>query len=72
MTQLELCCGEEREAVALWLLETELELRKAQRAVEQRRPRARARLETARTEHRLASSAAELLLTFPLRLASCC
>jgi len=59
------CIGWERESVALWLLEAERELRMAQRAVEQGRPYAKARLATARRELALASSAAELLLTFP-------
>ena len=59
------CDGWERESVALWLLEAERELRKAQQAVHQGRPHAKARLATARRELELASSAAELLLTFP-------
>ena len=58
------CVSWERESVALWLLEAETELRSAQRAVEQRRPCAKARLATARRELALASAAAELLLTF--------
>ena len=58
--------GWERESVALWLLEAERELRKAQEAVHQGRPHSKARLATARRELELASSAAELLLTFPV------
>ncbi len=58
------CAGWERESVALWLLEAGRELRKAQRAVHQGRPYANARLATARHELALASTAAELLLTF--------
>ena len=68
MTQLGLCCGAERELLAAWLLDAEVELRKAQRAVKQGSPHARARLATARRELALASSAAELLLTFPAKV----
>ena len=70
--EFETCIGWERESVALWLLEAERELRKAQRAVEQGRPHAKARLATARSDHALASSAAELLLTFPSPGLGCC
>lgn len=62
------CGGWEREQVARWLLEAEVELRQAQRAVAESRPCAKARLATARMELALASSAAEMLLTFPSRL----
>ena len=59
------CIGWEREQVARWLLEAEVELRQAQRAVEERRPCEKARLAMARRELELASSAAEMMLTFP-------
>jgi hypothetical protein len=58
-------CGHcERELVARWLLEAEVELRRAQAAVEQRRPCATARYATARADHGLAVRAAEWLLAF--------
>lgn len=65
------CIGWEREQVARWLLEAEVELRQAQRAVQEHRPCANARLATARRELELASSAAELLLTFPAKRLAC-
>lgn len=61
------CVGWEREQVARWLLEAEVELRNAQRAVADRRPCAHARLATARSELELASTAAEMMLTFPTK-----
>lgn len=64
------CIGWEREQLALWLLEAEVELRHAQRAVEERRPAAKARLATARRELDLASVAAEMMLTFPAKMSA--
>lgn len=58
------CIGWEREQVARWLLEAEVELRNAQRAVAESRPCAKARLATARRELDLATAAAEMVLTF--------
>lgn len=65
-------CGAcERELVARWLLEAEVELRQAQQALDQGRPCAANRYATAKRERELAVTAAERLLAFvpPLPLA---
>lgn len=54
----------ERELLAEWLIECEVEIRAAQRAIERKRPHAKARYAHARAEYELASAAVERLLAF--------
>lgn len=54
----------DRELLAQWLLEAELELRAAQSAVDRGRPNARARYATARADLDAAMGAVQRLLAF--------
>ncbi len=59
------CAFQERDLVARWLLEAEVELQEAQQAARARRPCAKARLAQARLDHDLAVKAATRLMAFP-------